>query len=119
MPWEAMQIAPPRAVAPDAPASAAKATSVTQRVPAKTSIVSATEKQVLINVGLFAVEENARKAYAKLQDAGLPATLQPFTTAKGERFRVRVGPYTSRRDAEVAAEKVRSLSLEALVIDAP
>jgi len=78
---------------------------------------SATEKQWLINVGLFAVEDNARNAYMKLDAAGLPATLQPLNTSKGQRFRLRVGPYTSRADADAAAGKIRALALDAVVLE--
>lgn len=134
VPWEAMKIAPPRpdiapppAIEPkklsidapwtgatQAPASAAKPTAPSK--PVKTAM---TEKQILINVGLFAVEENARNAYNRLDAAGLPATLQPLNTAKGQRFRLRVGPYASRSEAETAATKIRAMALEAVVVEVP
>jgi cell division septation protein DedD len=69
----------------------------------------------LINVGLFADPNNARNAYTRLMDAGLPAVSQPLTTAKGERTRVRVGPFESFAEADAAAEKIRLLKLEAAV----
>ncbi len=74
-------------------------------------------KPFVINVGLFAVESNAAGAYAKLQDAGLPATLEKFSTSKGPRTRVRVGPFGSRDEAQAAVEKIRALSLEAIIIE--
>jgi hypothetical protein len=69
----------------------------------------------LINVGLFAQEQNANAAYAKLIEAGLPATIQPFSTSKGPRIRVRVGPYTTQSQAEAGAANVRALGLDAIV----
>lgn len=68
-----------------------------------------------INVGLFADESNARKAQARLLNEGLPAFRQTLDGAKGTRVRVRVGPYTSRSQAEAAAATVKALGLEAVV----
>ncbi len=68
-----------------------------------------------INVGLFAEEANARKAQARLLNEGLPAFRQELNNAKGRRIRVRVGPYTSRAQANAAAESIRAMALEAEV----
>ena len=68
-----------------------------------------------INVGLFAEEANARKAQARLLNEGLPAFRQTLATAKGQRIRVRVGPYTTTKEATAAAAQIRALQLEAVV----
>lgn len=68
-----------------------------------------------INVGLFADESNARKAQSRLLNEGLPAFRQTLNGAQGTRVRVRVGPYTSRSQAEAAAATVKALGLEAVV----
>ena len=70
----------------------------------------------LINVGLFANANNAHNAYAKLQEAGLPATTQELKSAKGPLTRVRAGPFETQAQAEDAAEKIRALRLEAAVL---
>jgi cell division septation protein DedD len=69
----------------------------------------------LINVGLFADANNARNAYVKLQDAGLPALSQDVKSSKGPRTRVRVGPFETDTEAERAAERIRALQLDAAV----
>ncbi len=69
----------------------------------------------LINVGLFADENNARNAYTKLIDAGLPAITQEVRGPRGRFQRVRVGPFETRVEADTAAEKVQGLGLEAVV----
>jgi cell division septation protein DedD len=69
----------------------------------------------LINVGLFADDNNARNAFVKLQDAGLPAVSQEIKSSKGKRTRVRVGPFETQPEADQAAERIRALQLEALV----
>lgn len=68
-----------------------------------------------INVGLFAEEANARKAQAKLLNAGLPAFRQSLDTPKGRRIRVRVGPYPRAAQAQQAARSIQALGLEAVV----
>lgn len=68
-----------------------------------------------INVGLFAEEANARKAQARLLNAGLPAFRQRLESPGGQRFRVRVGPYPGLPQAQAAARSIRALQLEAVV----
>lgn len=70
----------------------------------------------VINVGLFAEQENALRAHARLDAAGLPATSSPLQTRNGLRTRVRVGPFGTRVQADAAAEKIRALRLDAVVI---
>ena len=73
----------------------------------------------IVNVGLFAVDTNARKAESKLRGAGLKVTVQELQTSNGKRTRVRAGPYRSKSQAEAAAEKIRALGLEAQVARQP
>lgn len=68
-----------------------------------------------INVGLFADPANAQRAYQALLDEGLPATQQTVPSARGSRTRVRAGPFTSREQADAAAQRIRQLGLEAVV----
>ncbi len=93
-------VAPAASVAPVAPSSSAAAPGA----------------KFLINVGLFADANNARNAYTKLLDAGLPALSRELKSAKGLRTRVRVGPFESQAEADSAAEKIRALRLDAAVV---
>lgn len=70
----------------------------------------------LINVGLFAQQDNALRVHARLKAAGLPATSTTLETRNGPRTRVRVGPFTSRAQAEAAAQRIRAMQLDAVVI---
>ena len=83
---------------------------------APSSSAAAPGAKFLINVGLFADVNNARNAYTKLQDAGLPALSQELQSAKGLRTRVRAGPFESQAEADSAAEKIRALRLDAAVV---
>lgn len=70
-----------------------------------------------INVGLFANPDNAQRAHERLLQAQLPATVEVLRGAGGERFRVRVGPFSDAATAAVMAQRVRSLGLEAVVFE--
>lgn len=93
------------------PARTASATATTHAIPAPVGTVAG----YYINVGLFAEEPNARKAQARLLNEGLPAFRQEISSAKGRRIRVRVGPYSSRAQADAAAASIRAMALEAVV----
>jgi len=73
----------------------------------------------MINVGLFADDNNARNAAAKLNDAGLTALQQVLHTSKGKRTRVRTGPYDTQAEADAAADKIHGLGLDAIVFQQP
>lgn len=85
---------------------------------ASTSAPSAADRQgrFLINVGLFAQPDNALRVHTKLTAAGLPVISTSLETGNGTRTRVRVGPFTSRAQADAAAEQIRALQLDAVVI---
>lgn len=72
-----------------------------------------------INVGLFANENNARNAFIKLSDAGLPAYSEQMRGKKGPLTRVRVGPFDSDAQAQKTAERIRALGLDAEVFKQP
>lgn len=72
-------------------------------------------QRYVVNVGMFAQENNARNALTQLTDADLPASTQSVKTGQGTRTRVRVGPFDTQAEAERAADKVRTLGLEAQV----
>jgi cell division septation protein DedD len=84
--------------------------------PAARASVPPTAARPQLNVGLFAVESNARAAHARLRAAGLPATVEELQTRNGPRFRVRAGPFASRSAAEAAARRIRALGLEAELV---
>jgi cell division septation protein DedD len=78
--------------------------------------VNPTDKPYFINVGLFAVAENAERAHAKLLEAQLPSTLKELSSTKGPQIRVRVGPFASKSDAQEAVKKIKALQLDAIIV---
>lgn len=105
---------PPPAKAERKPERERKATPTTPATPGKTAVAGAAPGFYL-NVGLFATESNATSTVDRLRKAGLPAFRQTLVNRKGERHRVRVGPYATRAQSDKAAATVRSLGLDAEV----
>lgn len=96
--------------APTAPSTPAGAsTSTSEPLP-----VVGTAAGHYLNVGAFGEVGNARRAQAKLLNAGFPAFRQSATSPKGEIIRVRVGPYQSAAEAQKAAQQIRRMGLEAV-----
>lgn len=105
------------ALSPPSVVTSAKTASAATKAPAATKASTpespVTDKRHLLNVGLFAVESNAQAAHARLQAAGLPATIETLQTRNGPRTRVRAGPFASAAAAEAAARRIRAMGLEA------
>lgn len=68
-----------------------------------------------INVGLFAVPGNGTNAHQKLEGAGLPVFSDRLMSKRGPLTRVRVGPFSTRAQADSAAKKIQTLKLDAIV----
>ncbi len=68
-----------------------------------------------VAVGMFADPANARRAEARLRDAGLPVLVDPVESSRGTLTRVRVGPLDDRAAADAAARRIRALGLDARV----
>jgi len=101
-------------VRPPARVAAKPSLSTKPAATSKPAVASAAAEYV-VNVGLFADENNARNAFTKLVDAGLPATRTKVHGPKGKFQRVRVGPFATQTEANTAAEKIRGLGLDAIV----
>lgn len=104
-------VKPATRVTATAKASATTKASTAAKAPAAKA--PAPDTRHLLNVGLFAVESNAQAAHARLQAAGLPATMETLQTRNGPRTRVRAGPFASAAAAQAAARRIRALGLEA------
>ena len=70
----------------------------------------------VVQVGAFADPAKAREARLKLEHAGLKTYTHVAETKDGPRIRVRVGPFTSKAEADKAAQKVKTLKLAAAVL---
>jgi DedD protein len=93
----------------------AKALALLQgRAPEKTTEV--TEGRFVVQVGAFAEEAGARTVRLKVEAAGMKTYTHVAQTKDGSRIRVRTGPYSTRVEAEKAAEKIKKLGLPAAIL---
>jgi DedD protein len=67
----------------------------------------------VVQVGAFADPVRAREVRLKLERAGLKTYTHVAETKDGPRTRVRVGPFSSKAEAEKTAEKIKKLNLPA------
>lgn len=110
--------APGKIIILSRPVAAESATARASAANTATAAASAPAAQALryvVNVGLFAQENNARNALTQLTDADLPASTQTVRTSQGTRTRVRVGPFETEAEAERVADKVRAMGLDAQI----
>ncbi len=93
----------------------AKALALLQgRTPEKKTDVA--EGRFVVQVGAFAEEAGARTVRLKVEAVGLKTYTHVAQTKDGTRIRVRTGPYSTRAEAEKAAEKIKKLGLPAAIL---
>ena len=76
----------------------------------------ASEGRFVVQVGAFADAVRAREVRQKVEHAGLKTYTHVAETKEGSRIRVRVGPFTTRAEADKAAEKIKKLALPAAIL---
>jgi DedD protein len=67
-------------------------------------------------VGAFSSQASASAAVDKVRETGVKVYTETVKTERGERIRVRVGPFASREAAEDAREKLKAAGLNAALI---
>lgn len=70
----------------------------------------------VLQVGAFADAEAARDTRRQVEKLGLKTYTQVAQTAAGNRIRVRVGPFSSRGEADAALAKAKAAGLAAVVL---
>jgi DedD protein len=70
----------------------------------------------IVQFGAFTDSARAHEARMKVEKTGLKTYAQVVDGAEGKKFRVRVGPFDKRADAEKAAEKIKKLDLPASIL---
>jgi DedD protein len=71
-----------------------------------------------VQVGVFSDPDNVKQMQDKLSTKGLKSRTELIDTAKGKKTRLRVGPFNSKKDAEGALEKMKSVSLTGMIVSA-
>lgn len=70
-----------------------------------------------LKAGVFASEIRAYNWLAKLKAAKLPAHVYHKKMAEGERYLVRVGPFTDHSSAQVAQKKLQNMGLPSIITE--
>jgi DedD protein len=102
------------APAPNAPPET-KAATPTKAPAAKAATTdvakSAVEEGFVIQLGAYSNASNAKQLLRQLRAHKFPAFTEPLRTPRGEKTRVRVGPYPSVEVAEKARERLKAMKL--------
>jgi DedD protein len=77
---------------------------------------SAEDARYVVQVGAFGDSDKVREVRTKLERSGLKTYTHAIDTKDGKRIRVRVGPFSSRAEADRAAARVKALDLPASVL---
>ena len=75
------------------------------------------EVRYVVQVGAFSDVVKAHEARGKLEKAGLKTYTQVVEPKEGKRIRVRVGPFSSKSEADKVAEKIKKLDLPASILE--
>jgi DedD protein len=70
----------------------------------------------VVQFGAFTDSAHAHDARLQVEKTGLKTYAQIAETPEGKKFRVRVGPFEKRSDAEKAAEKIKKIGLPATIL---
>jgi DedD protein len=70
----------------------------------------------VVQAGTFSDDAKLREVRSKLEKAGISTYTQVIEGKDGRRVRVRVGPFTSRDEADKVARKIKQLSLQPQVL---
>ncbi len=77
---------------------------------------AAAGERYVVQVGAFADADKARETRLKVERAGLKTYTHVAETKDGKRTRVRVGPFSTKAEADRAAEKIKGLDLPAAIL---
>lgn len=108
--------APPAADAPTATAPSDTASNADAMLPATTA-----GGNYAVSFGAYGSSANADTVVTRLRTAKLPGYREPATLAGKPAWRVRIGPYATRAEAEtarIAAKEVRDIDARVIALDA-
>lgn len=83
---------------------------------AKGARTTPAERRYVLQIGAFASQKGANEQVDKVKANGLSAYTEKVRTAQGERIRVRVGPFTSREQAEQARGQLKLVGIDSALI---
>lgn len=69
-----------------------------------------------VQIGVYSDADNVKKLQDKLQAQGYKSFTETVATSKGEKIRLRAGPFNSRLEAEGALAKIKDSGLSGMVV---
>lgn len=106
--------AAPAAMAPEAAAAAKPEAKPEAKAEPRPDAGKA--ESFVVQLDAFSNPENAKQQQKKLSAAGISSYTEVVKTPKGELTRVRVGPYSSREQAEQMRDRIRKSGVNAVVV---
>lgn len=69
-----------------------------------------------VQIGVYSNADSVKKLQDKLKAQGYPSHTEKIATSKGEKIRLRAGPFDSRLEAEGALAKMKDAGLSGMVV---
>lgn len=79
---------------------------------------SVPQGKLIIQVAALATQKKAAELQARLKDAGIKSHTQKLATQAGERIRVRVGPFATKKEADGMCAKLGKIGLQCTLVAA-
>lgn len=96
-----------------------KADSVKEESSSKLVEPNAAEKSAsgfMVQIGVFSSEENVKQLQQKLKDKGFSSSTEKIQTPKGEKIRLRVGPFADKDKAEQGLASIKGAGMSGMVV---
>ena len=110
--------AAPTPIAPSPPASAPPSSAPPAPATPASDAAPTTTSEFVVQLAAFADDKGANALANKLKRANYAAYVEPVTTSRGTLWRVRVGGYASRPDADAARAKLKDEGYSGIVAPA-
>ena len=98
------------------PNNAESAAAVEVAKPADVPVEAAVKDGFVVQIGVFSDAGNVKKLQDQLQKQGYKSFTEKVATAKGDKIRLRAGPFDSRLEAETALAKIKDAGLSGMVV---
>ena len=118
-PAESKPAAPASPAASDPLAEAARAQALLEGKPVPAPVPrpeKADGQRFIVQIGAYSEDVRAQQVRNQLERAGLKTYTHVAETAEGRRIRVRLGPFTTRADADKAAAKAKALGVSPAIL---
>lgn len=77
---------------------------------------SSNANELSVQIGVFSDAANVKQLQQKLLTQGYQSYTEKLDTAKGEKIRLRAGPFASRTEAENALAKIKDAGLSGMIV---